>query len=68
MIEGGRPIDIVGSGHLLDSLCSSDFGRPLEESRDDVLADRLTTTSPDVLRELLATFIHTLIGSDVDDA
>ena len=25
-----------------------------------VLAERLTTTHPDVLRELLATFIHTL--------
>ena len=29
-----------------------------------VLADRLTTTSPDVLRELLATFIHTLMGAE----
>jgi hypothetical protein len=29
-----------------------------------VLADRLTTTSPDVLRELLATFIHTLMGGE----
>lgn len=29
-----------------------------------VLADeRLTTTRPDVLRELLATFIHTLMGA-----
>jgi len=28
-----------------------------------VLADRLTTTSPDVLRELLATFIHALMGA-----
>ena len=27
-----------------------------------VLADRITTTSPDVLRELLATFIQTLMG------
>ena len=31
-----------------------------------VLADRLTTTSPDVLRELLATFIHTLLGAEAD--
>jgi len=29
-----------------------------------VLADRLTTTSPDLLRELLATFIHTLMGAE----
>jgi hypothetical protein len=28
-----------------------------------VLAERLVTTSPDVLRELLATFIHTLMGA-----
>lgn len=31
-----------------------------------VLADRLITTSPDVLRELLATFIHTLMGAEAD--
>jgi putative transposase len=31
-----------------------------------VLADRLTTTHPDVLRELLATFIHTLMGAEAD--
>jgi putative transposase len=31
-----------------------------------VLADRLTTTSLDVLRELLATFIHTLMGAEAD--
>jgi hypothetical protein len=31
-----RPVDIVGSGHRVDSLCSSDFGRSLEESRDDL--------------------------------
>jgi hypothetical protein len=31
-----------------------------------VLADRLTTTHPDVLRDLLATFIHTLMGAGVD--
>ena len=31
-----------------------------------VLADRLTTTHPDVLRELLATFIHTLLGAEAD--
>ena len=31
-----------------------------------VLADRLTATSPDVLRELLATFIHTLMGAEAD--
>ena len=34
--------------------------------RPRVLADRLTTTSPDVLRELLATFIHTLLGAEAD--
>lgn len=31
-----------------------------------VLAERLTTTHPDVLRELLSTFIHTLIGAEAD--
>jgi putative transposase len=31
-----------------------------------VLADRLTTTQPDVLRELLSTFIHTLMGAEAD--
>ncbi len=31
-----------------------------------VLAERLTTTDPDVLRELLATFIDTLLGADAD--
>lgn len=31
-----------------------------------VLADRLTTTSPDVLRELLSTFIQTLMGAEAD--
>ena len=31
-----------------------------------VLAERLTTTHPDVLRELLATFIHTLMGAEGD--
>lgn len=31
-----------------------------------VLSDRLTTTHPDVLRELLATFIHTLLGAEAD--
>jgi len=31
-----------------------------------VLADRLTTTHPDVLRELLTTFIHTLMGAEAD--
>jgi hypothetical protein len=30
-----------------------------------VLAERLTTTHPDV-RELLATFIHTLMGAEAD--
>lgn len=29
-----------------------------------VLADRLTTCYPDVLRELLATFIHTVLGAE----
>jgi len=31
-----------------------------------VLADRLTTAHPDVLRELLATFIHALMGAEAD--
>ncbi|MCV7154217.1 transposase [Mycobacterium pyrenivorans] len=31
-----------------------------------VLAERLTTCHPDVLRELLATFIHTLLGGEAD--
>jgi putative transposase len=31
-----------------------------------VLAERLTTTHPDVLRELLATFLHTLMGAEAD--
>ncbi len=31
-----------------------------------VLADRLTTTHPDVLRELLSAFIHTLMGAEAD--
>ena len=31
-----------------------------------MLVERLTTTHPDVLRELLATFIHTLIGAEAD--
>src|SRR3954467_7413260 len=31
-----------------------------------VLAERLTTTHPDVLRELLATFIHTLMGAEAE--
>ena len=31
-----------------------------------VLADRLTTAHPDVLCELLSTFIHTLMGAEVD--
>ena len=31
-----------------------------------LLAERLTTTHPDVLRELLATFIHTLMGAEAD--
>jgi hypothetical protein len=31
-----------------------------------VLADRLTTTSPDVRRELFSTFIRTLIGAEAD--
>src|SRR6476660_566805 len=31
-----------------------------------VLAERLTTCLPDVLRELLATFIHTLLGAEAD--
>ena len=31
-----------------------------------LLAERLTTTHPDVLRELLAMFIHTLPGAEAD--
>jgi putative transposase len=31
-----------------------------------LLAERLTTTSPDVLRELISTFIHTLLGAEAD--
>jgi putative transposase len=31
-----------------------------------VLADRLTTTDPDVLRELLTMFLHTLMGAEAD--
>lgn len=31
-----------------------------------VLADRLTTAHPEVLRELLATFIHALMGAEAD--
>jgi putative transposase len=31
-----------------------------------VLADRLTATHPDVLRELLSTFIHTLLDAEAD--
>ena len=31
-----------------------------------LLAERLTTTHPDVLRELLSTFIHTLMGAEAD--
>jgi putative transposase len=31
-----------------------------------VLDERLTTTHPDVLRELLSTFIHTLMGAEAD--
>lgn len=31
-----------------------------------LLAERPTTTHPGVLRELLATFIHTLMGAEAD--
>src|SRR5436305_9907226 len=31
-----------------------------------VLAERLTTCHPDVLRELLSTFIHHLMGAEAD--
>jgi len=31
-----------------------------------LVAERLTTTHPDVLRELLARFIHTLLGAEAD--
>lgn len=33
-----------------------------------VLAERLTTCHPDVLRELMATFIHTPDGAEADVA
>ncbi len=33
-----------------------------------VLAERLSATHPDVLRELLARFIHTLLGAEADTA
>ena len=31
-----------------------------------LVADRLANTHPDVLRELLSTFIHTLMGAEAD--
>jgi putative transposase len=31
-----------------------------------LLAERLTSTHPDVLRELLGTFIHALMGAEAD--
>ena len=31
-----------------------------------LLTERLTATHPDVLRELVATFIHTLMGAEAD--
>src|ERR1700745_940313 len=31
-----------------------------------LLSERLTATHPDVLRELLATFLHTLMGAEAD--
>ena len=31
-----------------------------------LVAERLTSTHPDVLRELLSTFIHTLMGAEAD--
>ena len=31
-----------------------------------MLAEGVTATHPDVLRELLATFIHTLMGAEAD--
>ncbi len=33
-----------------------------------VLAERLTTAHPGLLRELLATFIHSLMGAEADVA
>jgi hypothetical protein len=44
---------------------SSPSGAALVE-RPQVLADRLTTADPDVLRELLSMFIHTLMGAEAD--
>jgi putative transposase len=35
-------------------------------ARPALLAERLTTPRPDVLRELLATFIHTVMGAEAD--
>jgi len=43
-----RPVDIVGSGHRVDSLCSSDFGRSLEESRDDLHLSGYDTPAPKI--------------------
>jgi putative transposase len=31
-----------------------------------VLAERVTSTEPDLLRELLATFIQALVGAEAD--
>lgn len=44
---------------------SSPSGAALVE-RQQVLADRLTTADPDVLREVLSMFIHTLMGAEAD--
>src|SRR5258705_5115304 len=65
MIEGHRVIlretDQSHSSKGIDAMTTAhDIDWPA------VLADRLTTTHPDVLRELLSTFIHTLLGAEAD--
>jgi putative transposase len=65
MIEGHRVIlretDQSHSSKGIDAMTTAhDIDWP------QVLAERLTTTHPDVLRELLSTFIHTLMGAEAD--
>jgi hypothetical protein len=45
--QHGGPVDILGSGHAY-FLCSRDFGRSLEESRDDRHSSGFDT--PDLTR------------------
>jgi len=65
MIEGHRVIlretDQSHSSKGIDAMTTAhDIDLPT------VLAERLTTCHPDVLRELLAMFIHTLMGAEAD--